>query len=119
VGEHPPVAHDDALVRLREERSEVSDQVASLTREFDGIVAAAESVATDDEHDPEGHTIAFERQQVAGLVRAARMHLSELDDAIGRVESGRYGACDRCGRAIPAERLAALPATRTCIACAT
>ena len=81
------------------------------------MVASAESVAVDDEHDPEGHTLAWERQQIAALLHAAKVQVAELDDAIRRLESGTYGACEGCGRPIGPERLAALPAVRTCVAC--
>jgi RNA polymerase-binding transcription factor DksA len=104
--------------RLLAERAQTVAQIEALVREFDGIVEAAEGVATDDEHDPEGHTIAFERQQVAGLLRAARLHLRDIDDAFARVGDGSYGTCESCGRPIGAERLAARPAARTCIGCA-
>jgi RNA polymerase-binding transcription factor DksA len=104
--------------RLHAERARTVAQIDALAREFDGIVEAAEGVATDDEHDPEGHTIAFERQQVAGLLRDARTHLRDVDDALDRIAAGSYGTCESCGRAIAAERLAARPAARTCIACA-
>ena len=105
---------DDLLA----ERARTVAQIEALAREFDGIVEAAELVATDDEHDPEGHTIAFERQQVAALLRDARSHLGDLDDALARVALGTYGVCASCGRPIAADRLAARPAARTCIACA-
>ena len=103
---------------LLAERARTVAQIEALTRDFDGFVEAAELVATDDEHDPEGHTIAFERQQVAALLRDARVHLRDLDDALARVAAGSYGTCESCGRPIATERLAARPAARTCIACA-
>ena len=109
---------DELRARLLLERIITADQVASLGREFDDIVASTELVATDDEHDPEGHTIAFERQQVAALRQAARSHLAALDDALAGLELGDYGRCERCRQPIAAERLEALPAARTCISCA-
>ena len=104
--------------RLHDERARVVGVVEALGREFAGIVAAAEQGATDDEHDPEGSTIAFERQRVAALLRDARVKLRALDDAFTSVAAGSYGTCASCGGPIGDERLAALPATRTCIACA-
>jgi RNA polymerase-binding transcription factor len=81
-------------------------------------VQAAELVATDDEHDPEGHTIAFERQQVAALLREARSRLLQLDHALVRLDDGSYGLCEVCGNPIGEERLRALPGAERCIECA-
>lgn len=103
---------------LAAERARTVDQIRSLQSTFDDIVAATEDVSTDDEHDPEGHTIAWERQQTAALLEAARAQLAELDAAIRRVEGGDYGRCEVCGQPIAPERLEALPTTRTCVTCA-
>jgi RNA polymerase-binding transcription factor len=116
---HRTESDRQALRRLlATERDSTLRQIASLEREFDSIGEASADVATDDEHDPEGTTIAFERAQVAALVERARARLTEFDDALERVDSGTYGICDRCGAQIPRERLAARPMARTCVACA-
>ena len=75
-------------------------------------------MATDDEHDPEGHTIAWERQQIAALLDEARTTLLEIEAAEQRLDDGTYGTCTICGREIAAARLAALPATPPCVSCA-
>jgi RNA polymerase-binding protein DksA len=106
---------DDPLLA---ERAAALAQVETLSREFDAMVAASESSNADDEHDPEGATIAFERQQVAALLEQARRRVEESDAALARREAGDYGVCESCGRPIGAERLAARPAARTCIDCA-
>jgi DnaK suppressor protein len=103
---------------LMVERAAVLAQVAALTREFEGVVAASRSSNADDEHDPEGATIAFERQQVVALLEAARRRLSDVEAALARRAAGGYGVCEVCGSSIPAERLAARPSARTCVACA-
>ncbi|MFP5321433.1 MAG: TraR/DksA family transcriptional regulator [Acidimicrobiia bacterium] len=105
--------------RIAAERARTVEQIASLQATFDDIVSASEDVSTDDEHDPEGHTIAWERQQTAALLESARAHLVELDLAIRRIEGGDHGRCEVCGQAIPDERLEAIPTARTCVACAT
>ena len=109
---------DDPSGRLNELRTATVRRAASLETSFDDIVEAASDVATDDEHDPEGHTIAWERQQIAALVEETRMSLNDIDDAKQRVDDGVYGTCTTCGRQIAVERLEALPATPTCVHCA-
>jgi len=103
---------------LLAERDAVLAQIDALTRDFDAVVAASQSPNADDEHDPEGATIAFERQQVVALLEQARRRLADVDAALTRRETGGYGVCEKCGRPIGAERLAARPSVRTCIACA-
>jgi RNA polymerase-binding transcription factor len=99
-------------------RAAALERIAALDRDFAGIVAAAAGANTDDEHDPEGATIAFERAQLAALAAQAREHLAELDGALARLDRGRYGLCEACGTPIAPARLAARPAARTCITCA-
>ena len=114
-----PAAQAAAIRRaLDAERADTLDQIESLRRDFDGIVASAALVGADDEHDPEGATIAFERAQLAGLLDQARSRLAELDQALARLAEGSYGICERCGQPIAPARLAARPAARTCIVCA-
>ena len=82
------------------------------------MVAASRDANIDDEHDPEGATIAFERSQVSALARQARDHLAEVDAALQRLDEGTYGVCERCGRPIAPGRLEARPTARLCIECA-
>jgi DnaK suppressor protein len=103
---------------LLAERTATLAQIDALTREFDGVVDASRSSNADDEHDPEGATIAFERQQVVALLGQARQRLVDVEAALARRAAGGYGVCEGCGRPIAAERLAARPAARTCIDCA-
>ena len=102
---------------LLAERARARERVGALEREFAGLAEAASLAGTDDEHDPEGATLAFERQHVAALAQAAREHLTDIDAALARLADGSYGACQTCGQPIGAERLAARPSARTCIAC--
>ncbi len=101
---------------LAGERARTEERLAALRADFAGIVAASDSSNADDEHDPEGATIAFERSQVAALIRAAERRLDEVVAALERVRSGTYGVCSVCGRPIPVGRLEVRPTTRTCVA---
>jgi RNA polymerase-binding protein DksA len=105
--------------RLAAERLRTLERIAALDRDRDGIIDSTTSTSMDDEHDPEGATIAFERSQIESLLDQSRRHLSELDRALRQLEEGGYGTCESCGAPIGDERLAARPTARTCITCAT
>ena len=109
---------DRARGRLEAERGQALRRLASLTDDFDAVVAASRDTKADDEHDPEGAKIAFERSQVGALVRQAQDHLVEIDAAMKRLDAGTYGICESCGGAIGEGRLEARPVARTCIQCA-
>jgi RNA polymerase-binding transcription factor DksA len=109
---------EDAARRIAEARAETERLVESLSRRWTGIVEASTLTTNDDEHDPEGATVAFERAQAGDLLRQARADLAELDTAERRLRAGTYLVCERCDGPIAEDRLAARPAARTCIVCA-
>ena len=108
----------DHLALLKAEHRAASEQLAALRRDFDGIVASSADSNADDEHDPEGSTIAFERSQVAALIEQAERRVDEIEAARVRLEAGTYGLCERCSEPIAAARLEARPVARFCIGCA-
>jgi RNA polymerase-binding transcription factor DksA len=108
----------DARELLLTEQARALERAAALEREFADLADAASAAGTDDEHDPEGATLAFERQHAAALLTAAREQLAAIDVALGKLAARQYGVCERCGQPIGAERLAARPAAQTCIRCA-
>lgn len=108
---------DQATARLSTERKATVERLEALRRQFDGIVAASADSNADDEHDPEGATIGFERAQLSTLVAQAQGHLAELDESIARLAAGTYGVCERCGERIPTGRLDARPTARICVGC--
>jgi DnaK suppressor protein len=109
-----------ARSRLNTDRDQVLDRIAGLQREFAAIVTSTRegSAGSDDEHDPEGATVAFERQHLAALLGQAREHLAAVDAALEKIESGIYEICDICGGPVGEERLAARPASLICVRCA-
>lgn len=108
---------DPARRRLLAERERALSRLTDLAGDHRGFVDASRDSNADDEHDPEGATIAFEREQVATLVRQTRTHVAEVDAALARLDAGTYGTCERCGRPIADERLAVRPTARTCVGC--
>ncbi|MEV4642953.1 TraR/DksA C4-type zinc finger protein [Actinoplanes sp. NPDC049548] len=105
----------DELLRLR---ARAEAEAASLAQDLEALFLASRGSNADDEHDPEGATIGFERAQLTALLAVARERLADVDDALRRVAAGTYGVCERCGEPIGDERLAARPFARFCMACA-
>jgi DnaK suppressor protein len=106
----PALALAVALERLRADAADLTMQLAAI--------AESTALAPDDEHDAEGPTIGYERARLRALLDRAETEASDVELARARLEAGRYGICEACGRPIPPERLEALPATTRCIACA-
>ena len=109
---------EEMRARLEAERSSTRGRLRGLLEDHDAIVAASRDTNADDEHDPEGATIAFERSQIDSLVRQARLQLEEIDAAVDRLERETYGICERCDEAIAPGRLEARPTARLCLVCA-
>ena len=106
-----------AIVRVAQERT--AHQVASLEAIVAAIVEGSELTSTDDEHDPEGATIAYERAQATALLRQAREDRDALVITRRQLDDHQRPVCMVCRREIALERVAALPTTTRCIGCAT
>lgn len=52
------------------------------------------------------------------LDHVSRLELSQINDAIERLDNGQYGICSSCGKKIDPKRLQVLPYAETCIHCA-
>ena len=105
----------ELLISRREEAQRlVNDLRAQLGEIFD----TQATDPPDDEHDIEGSSVGFERAQVTAWLARAEARLADLDAALERMEGDSYGVCEKCGARIGADRLDALPETRTCFSCA-
>jgi DnaK suppressor protein len=100
--------------RLETERGEVRRQLDDLgaRRDAEGI----EDPELDEGFADAGQAAA-ERANLLTLVRSLRDTLRDVEQALGRMEAGTYGLCERCGQPIGDERLEALPAARLCMTC--
>lgn len=103
--------------RLDALRDAAQERLAALQDLHGAVVDASRDSNADDEHDPEGATIAFERAQVDALTKDTVARLTAVDAAFARLDAGTYGVCAVCGRPIPDARLEALPTATTCVTC--
>lgn len=105
----------ETLARLEAQRADLRARLILLVRDMDGFIEASRDSNADDEHDPEGQTIAFERAQLGAVTDQVRNHLSEIDAALERVADGTFGVCGVCRQAIDPERLEVRPTARQCV----
>ena len=103
---------------LESDRERTRVLIDTLSVDLDAFVSARRDTATDDEHDPEGPTLAFERSQSSAILGQSIQHVSEIDAALGRMDDGAYGLCTGCGSSIALGRLQVRPQAALCIACA-
>jgi len=104
--------------RLESERRDTELAIAQLSGDVSTVQNSRHDSPTDDEHDPEGTTLAFEQSQAAALLRQATSRLDDIDHALSRIGAGTYGICIGCGSAIGSARLGARPYASQCITCA-
>ena len=112
------VARLDQRAVLEARAAASAARLDRLRRDRAAIVATVASDNVDDEHDPDGATLAWEREQLAALIADEQRTLAGVTDALARLEDGDYGRCEHCGGAIPDGRLAVRPHARRCVPCA-
>lgn len=103
---------------LAAEREDAQRLIASLSNGIDEVSAAREGDNSDDEHDPEGATLAFERSQAATLLDQSRARLQDIAEAVTRLDNGEFGICVDCGITIAEARLEIRPYAARCVDCA-
>jgi RNA polymerase-binding transcription factor DksA len=89
-----------------------------IARYHDTLRRADEELSTRDPEDVERATEQWDARVLGTLSHADLRDVVKLTEAIERIDAGSYGVCSDCGHRIPAARLAALPAARTCAGCA-
>lgn len=97
-------------------RADALARLGGLDEAHQEVVDAARGANVDDEHDPEGATIAFERAQLEALAGGAQRRLREVDAALARLAAGTYGTCAVGGEPVDDARLEARPTATTCVA---
>lgn len=94
---------------LRAEYDQTLSEINELQRE------RLTDSAGDDQADTGTKT--FEREQEISLANGILERITQVERALERLDEGNYGWCERCGTAIPVERLAAFPSATLCVSC--
>jgi DnaK suppressor protein len=106
-----------ARTRLTDERARVSEERRRLLEETS---RSMEDMGDDNgsaSHLGDSAAVTLDREIDLSIEDNADHLLEAIDAALGRIEAGTYGECERCGRPIDQERLEALPYATKCIEC--
>lgn len=106
----------DLRAKLGAEREELQHQFDELE---ESTFSAAQSELTGemgfDEEYADAGTATFEREKDLSLANNLRDLIERIDKALGKIDEGTYGLCDRCGNPIEKARIKALPYANLCI----
>ena len=109
---------DHYLMLLNKEKNRLKEGLKSF--EDEERISQKEStgeLSSYDNHPGDAGTNTFEREMDLGLKDNILLMLKEVDDALGKIESGNYGVCQTCDTTISEDRLDLVPATSFCEEC--
>lgn len=104
--------------RLHQERDRIQADLDALDAEIAvlGVGQQAEGSGAGN-HLADDATDIAEQERDLALIGTLQERMREVDRALERLDEGTYGVCERCGQAIPAERLEVRPFATLCVNC--
>ena len=100
--------------KLEDERRLLIRRLAELTARADPVLADRRAIRQD------WAAANLSRTEVdSQLIGTTRQVLGDVETALNRMRTGRYGACLYCGMEIPLDRLHAVPYADSCEDCRT
>jgi RNA polymerase-binding protein DksA len=119
----PPARPERPAAEVEQIRSALIERRDELKAEHELTMAELAEAQRDRLADSAGDdqadtgTKTFEREQEITLANNLRDRIGQVERALDRLELGQYGWCEKCGNAIPVERLAAFPSATLCVTC--
>ncbi len=104
--------------RLLREREELHRDILSLERlasELRSDRSGGDGGISN--HMAEGASSTFDQERNLALLRNLRRTLNLVETALKRLDTGEYGRCEVCGKAIDRARLKTLPYATQCVEC--
>ena len=97
---------------LLQQKREILEALIATNADFRAIVEEMDpkdfaDVASDD----------IDRKMIEALGTQDIKRLRAIDAALSRINQGKYGACMKCNKKIPLERLQAIPYAVLCVEC--
>jgi RNA polymerase-binding protein DksA len=107
-------AFRELLKELQNRRNKITGQVDHLEHDLREDLADTQSTPGDVADHGSGE---LNQHISVTLMENDRIEMERIEQAIERIQSGKYGQCDICHKTIPMARLKAIPWTTRCINC--
>jgi DnaK suppressor protein len=108
----------DRLENLESKRDRLKDQIVRVEHQLVELRELRSMENDDDEHDPEGVSLASEWSRLEGLRLAYTEDLEHVTETIDTLQRGGEVLCEVCHQPIDPARIEALPEATRCIHCA-
>jgi RNA polymerase-binding protein DksA len=106
---------DEARAGLEGEAARLNAEITSSEAALAGLMRDSGDGAGDDEADTGAKNITREHEMA--LAANGREMLEQTERALQRLDTGTYGLCESCGKAIGKARMQAFPRATLCVEC--
>lgn len=103
--------------KLQEEQARLRKEIEKIEQDISYADSSPSELAHYDQHPADVASDTFEKEKDMAIRDNWRETMGRIDEAIGKIDRGTYGECDRCGRDISMERLEAVPYAIYCVEC--
>ncbi|WP_350344869.1 TraR/DksA C4-type zinc finger protein [Proteinivorax tanatarense] len=93
------------------------DLETSYIQQNSSLREQTQDLSTYDNHPGELASELYEKEKDLGLKDNSDAEIKKIDDALEKIDLGKYGVCDICGSTIENQRLDAIPYTTVCAHC--
>lgn len=105
------------LDSIRASLDQERDAVVRELKEYGASVEGEAIEVSTDEGFADSAQATAGRSEAISRIEQLHAIYAEITAALDRMDEETYGRCERCGEAIPVERLEAVPTTRLCVTC--
>lgn len=103
---------------LLEKRQDILDEINHIAREnLKSQKEASGDLSAYTLHMADMASDSYDREFSLNIASGEQEIIYEIDEALKRIQEGKYGRCLSCNKKIPARRLNALPYAKHCIQC--
>jgi DnaK suppressor protein len=104
---------------LKDLLTEMKESKIAEIRQNTDEMASADGFQNDAQDFADTATNIYDKELHGDLTEKNKKILHNIEEALAKIEEGRFGKCDKCGKDISIERLKAIPSTKLCIKCQT